>query len=74
MGVKNFLAFGHFLPNFVQIDQIIFPFFLAKYEYTPLYSKFNAKFKFFYRIQFAFRVLEIFKFKSARSVNFYCNT
>jgi hypothetical protein len=31
--VKNFLGIDLFLPNFVQINQIILPLFLANYEH-----------------------------------------
>jgi hypothetical protein len=59
MAVKNFLAFDHFLPNFVQIDQIISPSFLDKYEhlihlYIPnlmpnsnLFTEFSLLFAFY---------------------------
>ncbi len=76
LAVKKFLGvwplFDQLCPNWPNF----FPINLAQILIfnIPLYSKFKAEFKSFYRIQFAFHVLKIFKFYSARSVNFYCKT
>jgi hypothetical protein len=70
--VKLFLAIDHILPNLAQIDQILFPIFLATYGH--LISKFNAELKSFYRIQFAYYSNLDIQIYSARPVKANCKT
>ena len=70
----TFSGWWAFLPKFAKFDQ---NFSQKIYQITifntSFYSKLNAEFKYFYRIQFAFHVLKIIKFQPTPPVKIYCN-